>query len=75
MAILFLLCLNAVLNWPEDCRSQPKHVAKYNLIVIIASCIDVCYVLTVHNISYKSMIFVLSLLPDTISYSIVFPGI
>ena len=28
-------------------------VAKYNLIVIIASCLDVCRVLTVHNILYK----------------------
>ena len=30
------------------------HVAKYNLIVIIASCLDVCCVLTVRNILYKS---------------------
>ena len=28
-----------VLSWPEDGRSRPKHVAKYNLIVIIASCL------------------------------------
>ena len=28
-----------VLNWPEDGRLRPKHVAKYNLIVIIASCL------------------------------------
>jgi len=34
-------------------RSRPKHVAKYNLILIIASCLDVCCVLTVHNILYK----------------------
>ena len=39
-----------VLSWPEDGRSRPKHVAKYYLIVIIASCLDVCCVLTVHNI-------------------------
>jgi len=32
---------------------RPKHVAKYNLIVIIASCLDVCCVLTAHNILYK----------------------
>ena len=34
-----------VLSWPDGGRSRPKHVAKYNLIVIIASflcmlCID-----------------------------------
>ena len=28
-----------VLSWPEDGRSRPKHVAKYNLIVIIGSCL------------------------------------
>ena len=49
-SVLFLLCLNIVLNWPEDGRLRPKHVVKYNLIVIIASCLDVCCVLTVHNI-------------------------
>jgi len=32
---LFLLYLNIVLSWPEDGRLPPKHVAKYNLIVII----------------------------------------
>ena len=37
-------------NWPEDGRLRPKHVAKYNLIIISASCLDVCCVLTVHNI-------------------------
>ena len=37
--VLFLLYLNTVLSWPEDGRSRPKHVAKYNLIVIIASCL------------------------------------
>ena len=31
-----------------------KNVAKYNLIVIIASCFDVCSVLTVRIILYKS---------------------
>jgi len=45
--------LNIVLSWPEDGRLRPKHVAKYNLTVIIASCLDVCCVLTVHNILYK----------------------
>ena len=42
--------MNIVLNSPEDGRLRPKHVAKCNLIVIIASCLDVCCVLTVHNI-------------------------
>ena len=46
--------VNTVLKWPDDGCLQPKHVAKYNLIVIIASCLDVCCVLTVHNILYKS---------------------
>jgi len=31
--------LIVVLSWPEDGRSRPKHVAKYNLTVIIASCL------------------------------------
>jgi len=48
--VIFLLYLNIVLSWSEDGRLRPKHVAKYNLNVIIASCIDVCCVLTVHNI-------------------------
>ena len=51
--VLFLLYLNIVLNWPEDGRLRPKHVAKYNLIVISASCLDVCCVLTVGNTLYK----------------------
>ena len=51
--VLFLLYLNIVLNWLEDGRLRPKHVAKYNVNVIIASCPDVCCVLTVYNISYK----------------------
>jgi len=51
--VLFLLYLNVVLSWPEYGPSRPKLVAKYNLIVIIASCLDVCCVLTVHNILYK----------------------
>ena len=50
----FYCTLIVVLSWPEDGRSRPKHVAKYNLTVIIASCLDVSYVLTVHNILYKS---------------------
>ena len=37
--VLLLLYLNWVLSWPEDGRSRPKHVAKYYLIVIIASCL------------------------------------
>jgi len=45
--------LNTALSWPEDGRLRPKNVAKYNLIVIIASCLDVCCVLMVHNILYK----------------------
>ena len=48
-----LLYLNAVLSWPEDGRLRPKHVAKYNLIVIIASCLSVCCVLTVQSIFYE----------------------
>ena len=51
--VLFLLYLNIALNWPEDGRLQPKHVAKYNVILIIASCLDVCCVLTVRNVLYK----------------------
>jgi len=49
----FYCTLIVVLSWPEDGRSRPKHVAKYNLIVIIASWLDVCCVLTVHSILYK----------------------
>jgi len=52
--VLFLLFLNIVLSWPEDGRLRPEHVAKYNLILIIASCTDVRCVLTIHNILYKS---------------------
>ena len=48
-----LLYLNSVHNGPEDGRLRPKHLAKYNLIVIIASCLDVCCVLTVNNILHK----------------------
>ena len=48
-----MLYLNIVLSWPEDGRLWPKHVANYNLTVIIASCLDVCCVLTVHNMLYK----------------------
>jgi len=49
----FYCTLIVALSWPEDGRLRPKHVAKYNLIAIIASCLDVCCVLTVHNIIYK----------------------
>jgi len=45
--------INVVLSWPEDGRSRPNHVAKYNPTLITASCLDVCCVLTVHNILYK----------------------
>jgi len=51
--VLFLLYLNVVLSWPEVGRSRPKHVAKYNLIVIIAPCLNICSVLTVHDILHK----------------------
>jgi len=51
--VLFLLYLNIVLSWPEDGRLWPKHVAKYNLIVITAYYLDVYCILTVHNILYK----------------------
>ena len=47
---LFFETLNIVLSWPEDGRLRPKHVAKYNLTVIIASCLNACYVLMVQNI-------------------------
>jgi len=46
----------SIQNWPENDRLRPKHVAKYNLIVIIASCLDVCCVLTVYNILYNRLI-------------------
>jgi len=51
--VLFLLYLNIVLSSPEEGRLRPKHVATYNLILIIESCLDVCCVLTEHNILYK----------------------
>jgi hypothetical protein len=51
--VLFLLYLNIVRSWPEDGRLRPKHVAKYNLIVIIAFSLDAYCVLTKHNILYK----------------------
>jgi len=35
----FYCTLIIVLSWPEDGRSRSKHVAKCNLIVIIASCL------------------------------------
>ena len=47
--LLTVLYLNIVLNWPEDGRLRPKHVAKYNLILIIASCLGVGCVLTNTN--------------------------
>ena len=42
-------------NCTEDGRLRPKHVAKYNLIAIIASRLDVCCVLTVHNILHNRL--------------------
>ena len=51
----FYSTLILFLNWSEDGRLRPKYVDKYNLIVIIASCLDVCCVLTVHNILYKNV--------------------
>jgi len=35
----FYCTLIIVLSWPEGGRSRSKHVTKYNLIVIIASCL------------------------------------
>jgi len=35
----FYCTLIVLLSWPEDGRSRPQHVAKYHLIVIIASCL------------------------------------
>ena len=58
--VLYLLYLNIVLIWPEDGQLRPKHVAKCNLLVIIASSLDVGCVLTVRNILYqkkKNIIF------------------
>ena len=37
--VTFYCTLIVVLSWPEGGRSRPKHVAKYHLIVIIASCL------------------------------------
>ena len=51
--VLLLLYLNIVLIWLEDGRSRPKHVVKYNLILIIASCPGVCCVLTAHNVLHS----------------------
>jgi len=34
--------LIVLVSWPEDGRSLPKYVAKYHLIVIIASCLMLC---------------------------------
>jgi len=45
--------LIVALSWPEDGRLRPKHVAKYDLHVITASCLEVYCVLTVYNILYK----------------------
>jgi len=35
----FYCTLIVVLSWPKDGRSRPKRVAKYYLILIIASCL------------------------------------
>ena len=36
----YIYCtLIVVVSWPEDGRLGPKHVAKYHLTVIIASCL------------------------------------
>ena len=46
-------CTNLIThNWMASLKFISSH-AKYNLIVIIASCLDVCRVLTVHSILYK----------------------
>ena len=42
-----------IVNWPEGGRLWPKRVVKCNLIVIIESCLDFCFVLTVRNILFK----------------------
>jgi len=47
--VLFLLYLNIVLNWLDDGRLQPKHVPKYNQIVIIAPCLNIYCVFMVQN--------------------------
>jgi len=38
LSTLFYYTLIVVLSWPEDGRSRPKHVVKYNVIVINVSC-------------------------------------
>ena len=40
---------DVVLNWPADDRTRPKNIAKCNLILIIASRLDVFCVLTVRD--------------------------
>jgi len=47
----FYCTLIVVLRWPEDDRSWSKHVAKYHLILIIASCL--IYVVYWRCIIYK----------------------
>ena len=56
--VLLLLYLNNVISWPEDGRLRPKHVTKYNLTTIIATCLDVCCVLTVRNILYRLLAYI-----------------
>jgi len=78
--VLFLLYLNIVLIWPEDGRLRPKHAAKHNLILIIASCLDVCCVLTVYNTLHKynshfnvlAFHFIISRLPMHLSLLLLF---
>jgi len=52
------LYLNVVLSLPEDGRSRPKHVAKYNLIVIIVSCL--MYVVYWRCIMYSTDLMLLA---------------
>ena len=57
----FYCTLIVVLSWPEDGRSRPKHVAKYNLIVIIAFCfMYVVYLRCIIYYTYCTLIVVLS---------------
>jgi len=65
---LFLLYLDIVLSWPEDGWLWPKHVAKYKLIAIIASCLDVCCILMVHNMLHKHKIVIFHHITMTLQY-------
>ena len=64
----FYCTLIVVRSWPEDGRSRPKHVAKYNLIVIIASCL-MCVVYWRCVIYYTDLITHNGMAPLSLSLS------